>query len=122
MRRKHEMVNGHPISCWDNGDRVCDRRLDGRDVVFIPKYPKPALLLDVLAGALKARRFDGLFRPGVCACGLDELSPVQCMSESCRPGVLLADATCDNCTKEAPCEFHIGDPPKVCGQPREETA
>lgn len=57
-----------------------------------------------------------------CACRLDELSPVQCMSESCRPGVLLADATCDNCTKEAPCGFHIGDPPKVCGQLREETA
>ena len=25
MRRKHEMINGHPISVWDDGDKVADR-------------------------------------------------------------------------------------------------
>lgn len=25
MRRKHEMVDGHPISVWDDGDKCFDR-------------------------------------------------------------------------------------------------
>ena len=25
MRRKHEMILGHPISVWDDGDKVADR-------------------------------------------------------------------------------------------------
>ena len=25
MRRKHEIVNGHPISCWDYGEGYFDR-------------------------------------------------------------------------------------------------
>ena len=25
MRRKHETVLGHPISCWDNGSKLADR-------------------------------------------------------------------------------------------------
>jgi len=25
MRRKHELINGHPISCWDSGDDYFDR-------------------------------------------------------------------------------------------------
>ena len=36
MRRKHEMISGRPISCWDDGDGdICDRYtvvfLDTRD-------------------------------------------------------------------------------------------
>lgn len=43
-------------------------------------------LLDVLADGLKASGFDGLFTPGICGCLVDDLSPGNCLSESCKPG------------------------------------
>ncbi len=40
MRRKHELINGHRISCWDYGDKTCDRYT----VVFLDTYGDTTLV------------------------------------------------------------------------------
>lgn len=48
MRRKHEMVKGRPISCWDNGEKWADRftvvfldEITGNKVNILAMGPTP---------------------------------------------------------------------------------
>jgi hypothetical protein len=38
--------------------------------------------------ALKDQGFDGLFEAGICGCKIDDLSPGNCLTESCESGYL----------------------------------
>jgi len=63
--------------------------------------------LELIKEGLSARGFDGLYNPGVCACLIGDLMPCGEISPDCLPGV-RKNGTCDNCTEDNPCAFHVG--------------
>jgi len=43
-------------------------------------------MIEIVALGLQAGGFNGLAVPGVCGCIVGELSPADCLSDSCEPG------------------------------------
>lgn len=57
---------------------------------------------DIVSVYLNDNGFDGLYRPGDCACKLDDLAPCGEMRADCEAGYLKK---VDNCLEH---DFHIG--------------
>lgn len=68
-------------------------------------------LRDLVAKALTAEGFDGLYSDWGCACKLDDLLPCGEPSPACEPGY-LGPCEPDNCQNAGDCDFHI-TPTKV---------
>jgi hypothetical protein len=68
-------------------------------------------LRDLVAKALTAEGFDGLYSDWGCACKLDDLLPCGEPSPACEPGY-LGPCEPDDCPNAGDCDFHIG-PTKV---------
>ena len=69
-------------------------------------------LIQIVEYGLRKNGYDGLFVDDRCACKVGDLAPCGCLAEGCCPGVLIDIESCGNCTRQHPCDFHIGPKPK----------
>ena len=79
-------------------------------------------LIQIVEYGLRAKGYDGLYYEDRCACKVDDLAPCACLAEGCCPGVLIDIELCSNCTREHPCDFHIGPKPNTTEQARADSA
>ena len=68
-------------------------------------------LIQIVEYGLRAKGYDGLYYEDRCACKVGDLAPCGCLAEGCCPGVLIDIESCGNCTRQHPCDFHIGPKP-----------
>lgn len=67
------------------------------------------LINEIVKNYLNEKGYDGLYRPGTCACKIDDLMSCDNFEMDCEAGYLLTgeNVHCDNC-EGSPCDFHIG--------------
>ena len=70
-------------------------------------------LIQIVEYGLRKNGYDGLFVDDRCACKVGDLAPCGCLAEGCCPGVLIDIESCGNCTRQHPCDFHIGPKPNT---------